>query len=52
MPYIVVMGVGIIHGHRKNNVYGASGIGKIVMNAKAVMMNEWWKLRLQILRGG
>ena len=34
------MGVDIIHGHRKNNVYGASGIGKIVMNAKSVIQND------------
>lgn len=35
-PYRVVMGVGMIHRYRKNDVYGARGIGEIVMNAKAV----------------
>lgn len=36
MPYKGAMGVDIIHGYRRNNVYGARGIGEIVMNAKAV----------------
>ena len=36
MPYKGAMGVDIIHGYRRNNVYGARGIGEMVMNAKAV----------------
>ena len=30
------MGVDTIHGYRRNNVYGAGGIGEMVMHAKAV----------------